>query len=120
MDVNPFPQMREALRQQGEEAARFLMVARTELAALARSMADWDPTVEESVRFDGPCPFLTCLQTEPHDHPVCPDCGAVRWGNAYCETCRSHWPKERTAFRQLLEIGTEAPRPRTGPVGDEP
>jgi len=25
-------------------------------------------------------------------YPVCPDCGAVEWGNATCSTCRSHWP----------------------------
>lgn len=23
---------------------------------------------------------------------TCPDCQAVQWGNAYCPTCRSHWP----------------------------
>lgn len=93
MDVNPFPQMREALRRQEEEAERFLKAARTELMTLTRRMADWDPTVEEYVPFEGPCPFLTCLQIGPHEHPVCPDCGAVRWGNMYCETCRSHRAK---------------------------
>lgn len=34
------------------------------------------------------CPFLLCLVAEPHTHPVCPDCGAVRYGNAFCGTCR--------------------------------
>lgn len=34
------------------------------------------------------CPFLLCLVTEAHTHPVCPDCGAVRYGNIFCPTCR--------------------------------
>ena len=48
----------------------------------------------QQVYFDGPCPFLTCFESGPHDHPVCPDCRAMRWGNASCPTCRSHWPEE--------------------------
>lgn len=40
--------------------------------------------------FDGPCPFLTCLETGPHTHDVCPECNAVRHGNMYCKTCRKH------------------------------
>lgn len=41
------------------------------------------------VRFDGPCPYLMCAQTSVHAHPVCPECGAVRYGNAFgCETCK--------------------------------
>ena len=43
----------------------------------------------ETVWFDGPCPFLLCLQAEGHSHPVCPACGAVRYGNLSCETCRT-------------------------------
>jgi len=46
---------------------------------------------EEGIHFDGPCPFLTCFEEGPHSHPVCPKCGAVRYGNLYCEECRSHW-----------------------------
>ena len=33
------------------------------------------------------CPFLACLVKEAHTHPACPDCGAVRYGNAFCDTC---------------------------------
>ena len=34
------------------------------------------------------CPFLTCLVPDPHTHPVCPQCDAVRYGNIFCDTCR--------------------------------
>lgn len=51
---------------------------------------------EGPVHFDGPCPFLTCLETGPHDHPVCPDCGAVDFGNFSCSTCQQN---NRTAER---------------------
>ena len=37
----------------------------------------------------GYCPFLTCLRTKPHTHPICPDCGAVRYGSLFCETCNA-------------------------------
>jgi hypothetical protein len=47
----------------------------------------------ETMHFDGPCPFLTCLKTGPHDHPVCPKCGALRYGNLYCEECQKHRPE---------------------------
>ena len=47
---------------------------------------------------DGPCPFLTCLETEPHTHAVCPDCGAVRYGNPfYCRTCNTVHNAEQAA-----------------------
>lgn len=36
---------------------------------------------------DGYCPYLLCLLLVPHAHPVCPDCGAVRYGNITCATC---------------------------------
>lgn len=46
----------------------------------------------------GPCPFLTCLITEPHDHPVCPECHAVRYGNIfYCATCNAVFNAEQAA-----------------------
>lgn len=45
---------------------------------------------ESVVEIDGYCPFLTCLKTGPHTHPVCPACGAVRYGNLFCTTC-SDW-----------------------------
>jgi hypothetical protein len=35
-----------------------------------------------------PCPFLACLIDAPHEHPICPECGAVRYGNMSCQTCR--------------------------------
>jgi len=38
----------------------------------------------------GWCPFLTCLETGPHEHPVCPECEAVRYGNPFfCATCNA-------------------------------
>lgn len=41
------------------------------------------------VVFDGPCPFLLCTDGRPHKHPVCPDCGAVRFENLFCKRCRA-------------------------------
>ena len=40
-----------------------------------------------SVLTGATCPYLTCLVEEPHTHPSCPDCGAVRYGNSSCPTC---------------------------------
>ena len=48
---------------------------------------------KKKVEFDGPCPFATCLETGPHSHPVCPECGAVRHGNPSCPECRKHTGK---------------------------
>ena len=42
----------------------------------------------ETMKVDGPCPFLLCLETGPHEHPICPECGAVRFGNLFCPRCR--------------------------------
>jgi len=42
----------------------------------------------ETIHFDGPCPFLLCTETGPHDHEICPTCRAVRYGNLCCNTCR--------------------------------
>jgi hypothetical protein len=47
----------------------------------------------ETIHFDGVCPFLMCLETGPHDHPICPKCGAVRYGNIGCPECRAHHPE---------------------------
>lgn len=47
-------------------------------------------TFPAPVRIDGPCPFLLCLEQGPHEHEVCPDCGAVRFGNITCCTCRNY------------------------------
>ena len=46
--------------------------------------------VKKYVPFDGPCPFLMCLETGPHVHPVCPECGSVRYGNMFCKECRKY------------------------------
>jgi hypothetical protein len=35
-----------------------------------------------------PCPFLTCQETRPHRHAICPACKAARYGNAGCAQCR--------------------------------
>lgn len=43
-----------------------------------------------TVHFDGMCPFVSCLQTGAHDHACCPACGAVRFSNSDCTTCRAH------------------------------
>ena len=39
------------------------------------------------IRFGGRCPYLMCLLVVPHAHPVCPSCGAVRYGNPSCRKC---------------------------------
>lgn len=44
-----------------------------------------------TVHSPGPCPLLRCLEAGPHNHPVCPDCGAVDHGNAFCVTCVGTW-----------------------------
>lgn len=36
------------------------------------------------------CPFLLCLVRGPHAHPVCPQCGAVRFGNLSCDLCNAY------------------------------
>lgn len=55
----------------------------------------------DSILIGGPCPFLTCLETGPHGHDVCPECDAVRFGNPYCRHCVTHayWPED---FRAML------------------
>jgi predicted amidophosphoribosyltransferase len=59
-------------------------------AAAVSAARTWRPT--------GPCPFLTCLETGPHEHPVCPDCEAVRYGNPfYCATCNAVLNAEQAA-----------------------
>jgi hypothetical protein len=44
----------------------------------------------EVCHIEGYCPFFCCVKTEPHDHSICPECGAVRHGNMFCETCRAY------------------------------
>lgn len=56
---------------------------------------------------DGPCPFLSCLEDGPHGHDVCPECFAVRYGNACCATCVKTWDflseENRTAMLAAIE-----------------
>lgn len=52
----------------------------------------FEPRVK-TMDFDGPCPFISCLETNPHSHPICPKCGAVKYGNAMCDECRKHWKR---------------------------
>ena len=42
----------------------------------------------KTMRFEGPCPFLMCDIPTSHEHPVCEECGAVRYGNVFCKTCQ--------------------------------
>lgn len=44
------------------------------------------------LRFDGPCPFLSCLRRGPHEHMACESCGAVNHGNLFCAACRRFAP----------------------------
>lgn len=53
------------------------------------------------ITIDGYCPFLTCSEPSPHQHAVCPDCGAVRYGNMFCGTCVAHQEVERDALRLI-------------------
>lgn len=57
--------------------------------------------------FDGPCPFLVCLRTDAHEHPVCGTCGAVRYGNSNCDECKAGRPAvdaEISATFDALEV----------------
>jgi hypothetical protein len=54
-----------------------------------------------AIFFDAHCPFLMCTEAEPHGHDVCPECGAVRFGNLWCRTCLTHAPIS-AEFRAVL------------------
>jgi len=56
-------------------------------------------------RSDGPCPFLLCLETEPHRHPICGTCGAVRFGNLFCKECQRERPKWNLAVTRKVYAG---------------
>lgn len=56
--------------------------------------------MEKTIHFEGPCPFLLCLEAGPHEHPICPACGAVNYGNVSCSVCRSEGRRYR---RRLLQ-----------------
>ena len=51
---------------------------------------DKDTKKRKVMHFDGPCPLLMCLADCPHDHPICPRCGAVGYGNISCDECRNN------------------------------
>lgn len=51
----------------------------------------------------GCCPFATCPYVEEgHTHPICETCGAVRYGNAFCATCRSHLPERMAEMEEFM------------------
>lgn len=58
----------------------------------------------KTISFDGPCPFLMCLKTDPHEHPVCPECDAVRFGNMNCKTCRENRDYINKEIEESLKI----------------
>ena len=39
--------------------------------------------------------------------PVCPDCGAVAWGNTYCNTCVSHWDAPEETKARIMRANEE-------------
>jgi hypothetical protein len=53
--------------------------------------------------FKGPCPFLLCIKTKPHSHPVCPECRSVRYGNLYCPTCKKFGHRIRIREINLIK-----------------
>lgn len=63
---------------------------------------------ELEARFAGACPFLTCTAMEPHSHPTCRSCGAVRYGNLSCPECREKRPAME---RREAELGWFPGRP---------
>ena len=78
----------------------------------------------EIVHFDGPCNFLMCLETGPHAHPMCPDCGSIDYQNQLtCATCSgfqilkscAQLPAD-SAARYLYLLGKVSPTPHPGTV----
>jgi hypothetical protein len=59
------------------------------------------------VRFEGTCPFVGCAKTYPHEHSTCPDCGAVRFGNMFCNTCVKTWDISPVMKMRLISANTE-------------
>jgi len=68
-----------------------------------------------AVFLDGPCLFLTCLETGVHGHDVCPECGAVRFGNVFCRTCLTRCDGLSAEFRAELLSNLD----RAGGAGPE-
>lgn len=48
--------------------------------------------MSRSIRFDGACPFILCLELDRHEHPVCEVCETVNYGNMQCDDCRALRP----------------------------
>lgn len=65
-------------------------------------MSHWKAHEGRVVRCEGPCALLSCLEAGPHEHPICPTCRAVSYGNAFCEECRSHWPQRHREYMATL------------------
>ena len=66
---------------------------------------DKDTKKQQYMHFDGCCPFLLCFADCPHDHPICPKCGAVGYGNISCAECRNNIDIHRElAIIELDEI----------------
>ena len=63
-----------------------------------------DTKKQQYLHFDGPCPLLMCLADFPHEHPICPKCKAVGYGNICCEKCR----KSIDIHRELSIIELQA------------
>lgn len=59
------------------------------------------------MRFEGSCPFVSCTKTYPHDHAVCPDCGAVGFGNTFCNTCVKTWDISPSFKMKLVTANTK-------------
>lgn len=55
----------------------------------------------EKMHIKGLCPFTFCVETKPHDHEICPECGAVNYGNVGCATCYSQRERQLEEFRAL-------------------
>ena len=62
----------------------------------------------KTIHFDGLCPFLLCLESGPHAHPICPECGAVRDGNINCPTCERDGKPYREAEVAKMKLAIEA------------
>jgi hypothetical protein len=55
------------------------------------TLTDAETTIPIKVRLahsNEPCRFLSCNECLPHDHPICPMCGSVKFSNLSCALCR--------------------------------
>ena len=57
---------------------------------------------QRMMKFEGPCLFLLCDEQGPHSHPICADCGAVRFGNFSCPACSEERPAWNVAVTHLV------------------